>query len=206
MEHSVIELDYSAISSSLGPSELLDKLVAYPDPTIVAVSAFEGVAARLEAACAEPASASLIAGLRAEHLDFCRALGAPDYAREAARIRLDRLLGRLWTLLACPAVGGGRGSRILGIGEELSATCTALALASIGRPAPIIDAAAEPGQIRDWPYGAVLPGLASAPAFAEAIGAEFVPSGRFCRRLGEPGRFTSVGRSPQVIARSPGVA
>jgi hypothetical protein len=230
MKHTLIELDYTFITPSLDAEAALELLSSYPDSTIVAVTSFARVEERLVAAAnaghGTPGGASsaraeaLISALREEHRFFARALGASAFAVDAALLRIDRLLGRLWTLLACPAVGVDRRARILAVGEELSATCTALALVSLGRPAPIL----EPGALRtlhaargtdprargtdpgSWPFGAVLPGLELAGALAADLDARLVSAGRLCLGGGELAAFARAVRPSRAIARSPGVA
>lgn len=215
MDHTVIALDLSSSPSRGSASSLLDTLDSYDDSLVVSVSAFAGVegwiAAALESGtevseCRSFDGPSIISSLREEHRGLAETLGAPAAATEAAGLRVDRILGGLWTLVACPAVGGSRRLRSLAVGEKLAAICVALALASLGRPTPLVEPSelglgeAEPqaeriaALISPLP-GAVVPGLRAAWPLAAALG------------HGEPGLETldsslSPSRSPRYIERA----
>ena len=190
MEHTVIALDLSSIPSRGSAVSLLDILDSYDDSLVVSVSAFAGVEGWIAAAIeggdsvAESRSfdgPSIISSLRAEHRALIEALGAPSAAAEAAGLRIDRILGGLWTLIACPAVGGSRRLRSLAVGEKLAATCVALALAALRRPTPLVELSelglGEPepraeriaALVSPLP-GAVVPGLRAAWPIAVALG------------------------------------
>lgn len=215
MEHTVIALDLSSSPSRGSASALLDILESYDDSLVVSVSAFAGVegwiAAALEGGEASGAgrsfnSPAIISSLREEHRALAEALGAPAAAAEAAGLRIDHILGGLWTLVACPAVGGSRKLRSLAVGEKLAATCVALALAALRRPTPLLEPS-ELGLGESDPRaeriaalisplpGAVVPGLRAAWPIAAALG------------LGEPGLESldsslSSGRLPRYAERA----
>jgi hypothetical protein len=215
MDHTVIALDLSSSPSRGSAASLLDILYSYDDSLVVSVSAFAGVEGWIAAAIESGTEVSegrsfdgpsIISGLRGEHHGLAEALGAPAAATEAAGLRIDRILGGLWTLVACPAVGGSRRLRSLAVGEKLAAICVALALASLGRPTPLVEpselglAEAEPraerivALISPLP-GAVVPGLRAAWPIASALG------------QGEPPLETldsnvSARRSPRYVERA----
>lgn len=162
MKHIVIKLGGSVLRSPCDARAVLDILAGYPDPIVVVVSALKGVTERLaEALSATGRRAALISELRDEYCGFAAAFGAPFAAEAAARMQIERLLGGLELLFvrdtartaSSPTVGGNSSggreaarilkTRVLAMGERLSATCVSLALVSIGRPAPVI----EPGKL-----------------------------------------------------------
>lgn len=139
MKHAVLKLGGSVLRDSRGAAAILDIIDSYEDPLVVVVSALKGVTDRLANAADGTARRlspdSLVTRLRDEHLAFAEALGAPAAALEAASLRIDRILCRLLSLFA----SGYSRAEILSTGERLSATLVALALAALGRPAPIVD-------------------------------------------------------------------
>jgi aspartate kinase/aspartokinase/homoserine dehydrogenase 1 len=145
MKQAVLKLGGSVLRGPEDASAILDILDSYADPLVVVVSAFKGVTDALTAAAggAEGArsAGALACELRRGHRAFAEALGAPTAALEAASLRVDRLLCRLLALL--DSADPRNRPEILGMGERLSATCIALALAALGRPAPIV----EPGEL-----------------------------------------------------------
>jgi hypothetical protein len=243
MDHTVIALDLSDSPCASSGSALLDALDRYQDPLIVAVSSFQGVDGWISAAL-EPVRASgggrafdgaaIIERLRAEHRELAGALGAPAAAQEAACLRIDRLLGGLWALIAPdaqrigPSSSGASSRRIraLGAGDRLAATCVALALIALGRPAAIYEDLGDRSSARirealgSLP-GAVVPSLQAAYPIAEALGCDgpatvlpgtsrgcaFGAAGAFRRGPELAARATEfVARASELVARSPGVA
>jgi hypothetical protein len=190
MDHTVIALDLSSSPSRSSASSLLDILYSYDDSLVVSVSAFAGVEGWIAAALESGTEVSegrsfdgpsIISSLREEHRGLAEALGAPAAAAEAAGLRIDRILGGLWTLVACPAIGGSRRLRSLAVGEKLAATCVALGFASLGRPTPLVEPS-ELGLGESDPRadriaalisplpGAVIPGLRAAWPISAALG------------------------------------
>lgn len=146
MQHTVIKLGGSVLRGPRDAEAIRGILAGYEGPLVVVVSALKGVTDRLAAASASAALVEgLVAELRQEYLSFARAFGAPVAAQGAAAVQIERLLGELHRLGTDPR--GFRGpdwrARILAAGERLSAVCVALAFASLGRPAPVI----EPGRL-----------------------------------------------------------
>lgn len=241
MAHTVIALDLSDSPCASSREALLDTLDRYPDPLVVASSSFQGadgwIAAALDpirSSDGEPAfdGVAIIERLRAEHRELAGALGAPAAAREAACLRIDRILGGLWALIAPDALRIGaisRGAsassrrlRALAAGDRLAATCVALALIALGRPSAIFEeeelgaagGARSSARIREAlaPLpGAVLPGLHRAYPIAEALGCgapELVTlaAGRayaFGAGFGLRGGHELVARAPELMARAP---
>ncbi len=152
MKHSVIKLGGSVLRGPCDAEAILSTLDGYKGPLVVVVSALKGVTERLGAALSAPTEASeLISELREEYREFAAAFGAPAAAREAGLVQIERLLGGLSLLFDRRAADGAArihatrilATRILATGERLSAVCVALALAALGRPAPVI----EPGRL-----------------------------------------------------------
>jgi bifunctional aspartokinase / homoserine dehydrogenase 1 len=147
MKHTVIKLGGSVLRGPRDAEAILGLLEGYAGPLLVVVSALKGVTDRLAAAESSPAGgAGLLSRLREEYLDFALAFGAPAAAEAAAARQIERLLAGLGRLLD-PAEPSSarldRRARVLATGERLSAVCLSLALASLGRPAPVI----EPGRL-----------------------------------------------------------
>jgi len=139
MKHAVLKLGGSVLGDSRGAAAIADIIDSYAAPLVVIVSALKGVTDRLASAAdarsSLPSHMPLVARLRDEHRAFAEAFGAPAAALEAASFRIDGILCRLLRLLG----SGGSRAQILSTGERLSATLVALALASLGRPAPIVE-------------------------------------------------------------------
>jgi hypothetical protein len=193
--HTVIALDLSSIPTRGAADALLVALDSAGDSPLVSVSSFAGVEGWIAAALENGSVSSdalgdtvygfdgpaIISRLRSDHRALAESLSASAAAEEAALLKIDRILGGLWTLVACPAVGGSRRLRSLAVGEKLAAACACLALASLGRPSPLLDpvelgltdpaAAARiiPARLSGLP-GAVVPGLRSAWPIAAALG------------------------------------
>ena len=154
MKHTVIKLGGSVLRGPGDAEAILEILDGYSGPLVVVVSALKGVTDRLGAALSSSARPSaLISGLGEEYGRLARAFAAPPAAEAAALMQIRRLLGGLEALFGSvsPAPEGcgtsmdgrERCARILATGERLSAVCLSLALASLGRPAPVI----EPGKL-----------------------------------------------------------
>jgi hypothetical protein len=225
MEYVVIGLDNSYLNGSEAVKSLSILLDTYNDPLIVTVPALPGVAERLVAALPTGTgragrNESLIAELREEHYALAMVLGAPAAARDAACLRIDRLLRRLWTLLVCPAVGSDRRAQIVFTGERLAAVCVALALIALGRPLPIVEPAElglAPGLSADdvriralieaFP-GVIVPGSFAASILAETLGAYLVDCAAIGCESTEWALFAGAraSRACRLVARRPGVA
>ncbi len=154
MKHTVIKLGGSVLRGPGDAEAILEILDGYKDPLVVVVSALKGVTDRLGAALSSTARPSaLIRRMGEEYGRLARAFEAPPAAEAAALMQIRRLLGGLDALFGSggPAPEGcgtsmdgpERRARILATGERLSAVCLSLALASLGRPAPVI----EPGKL-----------------------------------------------------------
>jgi len=152
MRHTIVKLGGSVLRGPSDAPAVKSILKEYQGPLVVVVSALKGVTDELVAASKLPASRNeaFIGKLRARHREFAAAFAAPDGAAGpsaaqigAAFIRLDELLEELAGLLSCPASRSDRSVRVISMGERLSAVCVAVAAASIGRPAPVI----EPGKL-----------------------------------------------------------
>ncbi len=158
MKHTVIKLGGSALRGKRDARAILDILDGYADPIVVVVSALKGVTEKLSLALSSPTRRkALIQELREEYGCLATAFGAPFSAEAAALMQIERLLGALDLLFARAAYAEGDvaevatsgnaaralRTRILAMGERLAATCLSLALASLGRPAPVI----EPGKL-----------------------------------------------------------
>ena len=142
--HTVVNLALGAALSSSDIEAILDILDSYDSPIAVVVSAPKGVVRRLAAAADVPKlSKTLIPRLREEYRSLAHGFGAPLAAVEAARIQIERRLSELRLLMDADKSLNDRRARIIAMGGRLSAIGVALALISIGRPAPVI----EPGRL-----------------------------------------------------------
>ncbi len=143
MKQAVAKLGGSILGGTRDAAAVLDIIRGYEGPLVAVVSALKGVTDALAAAAEGkgPPPGALIARLKAEHLGFAEALGAPSAALEAASLRIELILRGLGVLLGAPrgASDARRRAEILATGERLSATCVALAFAALGRPAPIVE-------------------------------------------------------------------
>jgi hypothetical protein len=215
MERIVLKLDGIALNGGDSAAAAIEDILdACDDPLVVVVPAFEGVVDILDAAVgrrrkrmAPEAAADL---LRAGHLAVAEALDAPAAALFAASLRIEALIRRLLALLSADALPAR--ADILAIGARLSATCVALALAGLGRPAPII----EPKKLCLLPAldrfpGAVVPGAygdlsRTAAIVASALGARLLDAEEARSFARSRFVFTPFAHSRARIAQKPGVA
>jgi bifunctional aspartokinase / homoserine dehydrogenase 1 len=176
MKHAVLKLGGSVLRGPRDAAAIAEIIDSYREPLIVVVSAFKGVTDLLAEAAdrlilpggsgAEGLAsfAALAARLRDLHRGYARALGAPPAALEAASRRIDSILRGLLALFASEGnFGPSDRAELIAAGERLSATCVALALAALGRPAPVIEPAELGLIVSESPEGAEVDLAAAGP-------------------------------------------